>query len=70
MVKKFIRDPAKIIRKADISKVSFVKGTQGMTQKGKLIRANNRAVPLNPNAPKNKPRAGNFATKRRVPKFG
>jgi len=70
VVKKFIRDPAKIIRKADIMKVSFVKGTQAMTQKGKLIRANNRAVPLNPKAPLNDPRAGNFATKRRVSRLG
>ncbi len=70
MVKKFIRDPAKIKRKVDITSFSLVKGTQGMTQKGKIIRASNRAVPLNPNAPLNDPRAGTFATRRRLPKNG
>jgi len=70
MVKKFIRSPAKIERQADITTFSQVKQSKGMTQKGKLIRANNRAVPLNPQAPLNDPRAGNFATKRKVSKFG
>jgi len=70
MVKKFVRSPSKIARKSDISKMSIVKQTKGMTQKGQLIRANNRAVPLNPRAPLNNPRAGNFATKRKVPLIG
>jgi len=38
---------------------------QGITQRNtRNIRLNNRAVPLNPRAPLNKPRAGNFGTKR------
>ena len=38
---------------------------QGITQRDtKNIRLNNRAVPLNPNAPPFKPRSGNFGTKR------
>ena len=39
---------------------------QGVTMKGKTIRLNNRAVPLNPKAPLVDPRAGNFGTKRLV----
>jgi len=39
---------------------------QGVTLTGKTIRLNNRAVPLNPNAPLVDPRAGNFGTKRLV----
>jgi len=66
MVKKFIRSPAKIARKADITTFSMVKQSKGITQKGKIIRANNRAVPLNPRASLNDPRSGNFATKRKV----
>lgn len=65
MVKKFVRSPAKIKRKAIITTTSLVKGTKGMTQKGKLIRSANRAVPLNPKAPLRDPRAGNFATRQR-----
>ncbi len=37
---------------------------QGLTPVSKTIRLNNRAVPLNPKAPLNAPRAGNFGTKR------
>jgi len=37
---------------------------QGITQRTKLVRLANRAVPLNPLAPPFKPRAGNFGTKR------
>jgi len=70
MVKKFIRNPAKIKRKSEITKFSLVKQTKGITSKRKLIRANNRAVPLNPRAPLRDPRAGNFATKRKVSRFG
>ena len=69
MVKKFIRSPAKIKRKFDISKTTTVKRTAGTTTKV-LIRAPNRAVPLNPKAPLNNPRSGNFATKRRGSRFG
>ncbi len=69
MTKKFIRNPAKIKRKFDISKVSVVRKTQGVTTRV-LIRAPNRAVPLNPKAPLNNPRSGNFATKRRLPRIG
>ncbi|MBA7492248.1 hypothetical protein ES702_02797 [subsurface metagenome] len=69
MVKKFIRNPSKIISKADITKTTLVKAG-GRTQTGKLIRSNNRAVPLNPLASRHKPKSGNFATKRRNPRIG
>jgi len=39
---------------------------QGVTLRGKTIRLNNRAVPLNPKAPLVDPRSGNFGTKRLV----
>jgi len=65
LVKANIRNPAKIKRKAIITTRSLVKGTKGMTQKGRLIRSANRAVPLNPKAPLRDPRAGNFATRQR-----
>ena len=39
---------------------------QGLTPVSQTIRLNNRAVPLNPKAPLNAPRAGNFGTKRLV----
>jgi len=63
MVKKFIRNPAKIINQKDLSEIR-VTGSKGITQKGKTIRNNNRAVPLNPQGSRNNPKAGNFATKR------
>lgn len=37
---------------------------QGVTPNVSNIRLNNKAVPLNPNAPAFKPRSGNFGTKR------
>ena len=40
--------------------------SQGLTPVSQTIRLNNRAVPLNPNAPLVAPRAGNFGTKRLV----
>jgi len=40
--------------------------SQGLTPVSQTIRLNNRAVPLNPNAPLIAPRAGNFGTKRLV----
>ena len=69
MVKKFITNPSKIKNKADISMMKFTK-KGGVTQTSKLIRNNNKAVPLNPNASRNNPKSGNFATKRRSNKFG
>jgi len=69
MVKKFIINPSKIKNKADPPMFKFTK-RGGKTQTGKIIRNNNKAVPLNPKASLRNPKAGNFATKRRVPKFG
>lgn len=62
MVKKFIRNPA-LIQNAKPLKQIRVTGSRGITQKTKLIRTPNRAVPLNPQGSRNKPRAGNFATR-------
>ena len=70
MVKKFIRSPAKVKRAPEVTKFRRSMGTQAKTQTGNVIRANNRAVPLNANASRNNPRSGNFATKRRVSKLG
>jgi len=67
MVKKFVINPSKLKRKADITTMKFTK-KGGVTQTGKLIRNNNRAVPLNPKASLHTPKAGNFATKRRAVK--
>jgi len=64
MVKKFIINPSKIKNKADPSMMKFTK-LGGRTMTGKIIRNNNKAVPLNPRASLNNPKAGNFATKRR-----
>ncbi len=69
MVKKFIINPSKIKNKADISMMKVTK-KGGVTQTGKLIRNNNKAVPLNPNASLNNPKSGNFATKRRANRLG
>jgi len=69
VVKKFVTNPSKIARRATIKRIILVKSTKGTTTRV-LIRAANRAVPLNPQAPLNNPRSGNFATKRRVPSFG
>jgi len=67
MVKKFIINPSKIKNKADPTMMKFTK-KGGVTQTGKVIRKNNRAVPLNPKASLNNPKSGNFATKRRFVK--
>jgi len=64
MVKKFIVNPSQIKNKADIS-MTVIRKRGGITQTGKIIRNNNKAVPLNPNASLNNPKSGNFATKRR-----
>lgn len=64
MVKKFIINPSKIKNKADIRMMKFTK-KGGVTMTGKIIRNNNKAVPLNPNASRNNPKSGNFATKRK-----
>ena len=52
--------PSKLGLKIGISQA------KGLTPVSQTIRLNNRAVPLNPNAPPFKPRAGNFGTKRLV----
>lgn len=64
MVKKFIINPSKIKNKAPPPAFAFTK-KGGKTQTGKVIRNNNRAVPLNPKASLHSPKAGNFATKRK-----
>jgi len=69
MVKKFIINPSKIKNKADPKMLEFKK-KGGFTQTGKVIRNNNKAVPLNPNASRNNPKSGNFATKRRAHRLG
>lgn len=70
MVKKFIRSPAKVKRAPEITKFTRSTGSQARTLTGKVIRANNRAVPLNASASLHNPRSGNFATKRRPSKLG
>jgi len=52
--------PSKLGLKIGLSKA------KGLTPVSQTIRLNNRAVPLNPKAPLNAPRAGNFGTKRLV----
>ena len=74
MVKKFIKNttmtstrPSVAFTVPKVSKLSKIASpiqAQGVTQRGKIIRLNNRAVPLNPKAPLNNARAGNFGTKR------
>ncbi len=75
MVKKFVKSttrtttrpssafttPVGIIEQALIKRSPT---NQGITQRTKLVRLSNRAVPLNPLAPPFKPRSGNFGTKR------
>jgi len=63
LVKKFVTNPAKIKRAVFVEDIR-AKGTQGITQKTKLVRSNNRAVPINPQGSRNNPRSGNFATLR------
>jgi len=69
MVKKFIINPSKIKNKADPPMFEFTK-RGGRTQTGKVIRNNNKAVHLNPNASRNNPKSGNFATKRKANRLG
>jgi len=75
LVKKFVKSTTRTTQRpssAFTSPVSFIERqiikrsptNQGITQRTKLIRLSNRAVPLNPLAPPFKPRAGNFGTKR------
>ena len=76
MVKKFIKNttmtstrPSTAFTVQIPSKLGLKIGvttSQGLTPISKTIRLNNRAVPLNPNAPLVDPRAGNFGTKRLV----
>lgn len=76
MVKKFLKNTTMTSTKKSVaftpqipSKLGIkLSGAQpqGVSMQGKTIRLNNRAVPLNPNAPVNKPRSGNFGTKRLV----
>ncbi len=74
MVKKFLKNTAMTSTKPSVaftaqipSKLGLkigVSKAQGLTPVSQTIRLNNRAVPLNPNAPLKAPRAGNFGTKR------
>ncbi len=66
MVKKFIRNPALISTKADISAITKQNTIKKLeTPKRKVLRGNNRAVPLVRGSLHNA-RSGNFATKRRL----
>jgi len=64
MVKKFIRNPALISNKANISEITKKNTMRKLETPKKLIRGNNRAVPL-VRGSLNNPKSGNFATKRR-----
>ena len=76
LVKKFIKNTTMTSTKPSVaftaqvpSKLGLKIGisqAQGLTPVSQTIRLNNRAVPLNPRAPLNAPRAGNFGTKRLV----
>lgn len=70
MVKKFIRSPSKVKRAPEITKFKRTGLSQAKTFTGKIIRANNRSVPLNASASLHNPKSGNFATKRRPSKLG
>jgi len=65
MVKKFIRNPALISNKANISEITRKNTVRQLETKKRVIRGNNRAVPL-VRGSLNNPKSGNFATKRRV----
>jgi hypothetical protein len=64
MVKKFIRNPALISNKANISQITKKNTMRKLETKKRVIRGNNRAVPLVRGSLHN-PKSGNFATKRR-----
>ncbi len=64
MVKKFIRNPALINTKANISEITKKNTTRKLETPKKLIRGNNRAVPL-VRGSLNNAKSGNFATKRK-----
>ena len=65
MVKKFIRNPALINNKANISEITKKNTIRKLETTKRVIRGNNRAVPL-VRGSLNNPKSGNFATKRRV----
>ncbi len=65
MVKKFIRNPALIANKADISKITKQNSINKLETTKRIIRGNNRAVPL-VRGSLNNPKSGTFATRRRV----
>jgi len=64
MVKKFIRNPALISNKANISEITKKNTMRKLETQKRIIRGNNRAVPL-VRGSLNNPKSGNFATKRR-----
>ena len=69
MVKKFIKNTTMTSTKPSVAFTApkaplNPQVRQGITPNLSKIRLNNRAVPLNPNAPPFKPRSGNFGTKR------
>lgn len=63
MVKAFIRNPAKISRKSSIAQITKANTIQKLESPKKILRGNNRAVPLVKGKLQN-PRAGNFGSKR------
>ncbi len=69
MVKKFIRSPNKIASKANITEITRKNSMRKLESKKKVMRGNNRAVPLVKGS-LNNPRSGNFATKRKVSLLG
>jgi len=62
MVKKFIRNPALISTKSNISAITKKNTITKLETPKRIIRKNNRAVPL-VKGKRNNPRAGNFGTK-------
>ena len=64
MVKKFIRNPALINTKSSIAEITKKNTIRKMETPKKLIRGNNRAVPL-VRGSLNNAKSGNFATKRK-----
>jgi len=63
MVKAFIRNPAIISRKSSINEITKANTIKKLDTPKKLVRGNNRAVPL-VRGNLNNPRSGNFANKR------
>jgi len=69
MVQANIRNPSLISRKSSLSNIVKQNTIKKLETPKTIIRKNNRAVPL-VKGKLNNPRAGNFATKRKVSRFG